>query len=106
MARQRTRRLQKKLRRGPFRELGFEVSIRLQPGIPERGVDHFWDEFIRDAIEGNELIYGGGANGFVVALGRRSATEAERERIRGWLASRPEVATFELGPLVDAWHSA
>jgi len=105
MARHRTRRLQKKLRRGPFRELGFEVSIRLHPGTPECGEECFWDAFISDAIEANALVYGGGANGFVVALGRRSATEEQRERLRGWLAARPEVAGFELGPLVDAWHS-
>lgn len=102
--RKRSRRLRKKLRVGEFQELGFEVSFQLRPGLSEEERDKFWESFILDGIERNELIFGGGTDGFVALPHRGSATDAHRDIIRSWLSARPEVASVVIGPLVDAWH--
>ena len=52
----------------------------------------------------NGLAFGGGAEGFVTAWGRGSATDTHRERIRAWLSSRPEIESVSVGALIDAWH--
>lgn len=105
MSKHRARRIRKKLRLGEFQEFGFNLSFRLRDGLAEDEQVHFWDAFILDAIERNGLAYGGGdSDGFACAWGRGSADESHRERVRDWLAARPEVVSVEVGPLVDAWY--
>lgn len=58
--RQRSRRLRKKLRLDEFQQLGFEISITMKPNLEVDDIDRFLDEFILDAIEKNELAFGGG----------------------------------------------
>ena len=98
----RSRRLRKKLHVDEFREDGFHVRFVLR-ALSATEADRFWDAFLAEAIEARGLTYGGGEQGFVAAL-RGSATEADREAVRVWLAARPEVASAEIGPLVDAWY--
>jgi uncharacterized protein YggL (DUF469 family) len=88
---------------GEFVEYGFEVFLQFREESPAHGTDRFWDEFIAE-IERNELMFGGGAEGFVSACGRASATEEHRAHLHSWLTARPEVASVRVGPLVDAWH--
>ena len=105
MTKVRTRRLRKKLRLGEFQELGFDVSFALGDGLSEAGIERFWDAFILEAIETNNLAFGGGGNdGFITAWGRGSATDAHRQVVLKWLTSRPEVSSAQAGQLVDAWH--
>ena len=100
----RSRRLRKKLHVDEFREDGFHVRLVLRT-LSAAEADRFWDDFLAEAIEARGLTYGGGEQGFVAAL-RGSATEADRAAIRDWLAACPEVASAEIGPLVDEWHDA
>jgi uncharacterized protein YggL (DUF469 family) len=103
--RKRNRRLRKKLRLGEFQQLGFEVSITLNPNLGIDALDHFLDEFILDAIEKNDLAFGGGAeSGFITTWKRGSASEAHRTIVENWLSRRQEVVSVTLGPLVDAWY--
>ena len=104
--RQRSRRLRKKLHLDEFQQLGFEVSITLKPNLEIDELDRFLDEFILDAIEKNELAFGGGTGcGFITTWKRGSVCEAHRTIVENWLSQRQEVVSVALGPLVDAWYS-
>jgi len=105
------KRLRKKLRRGEFQELGFEVRFRAVDDISDEAFDNVADAFISQAIEANGLICGGGGKKpewevFVTLDRQGSATEAHRQAVQRWLATRPEVTTIQVGPLVDAWYAA
>jgi uncharacterized protein len=103
--RQRSRRLRKKLRLGEFQQLGFEIAITLKPNLGIDDLDRFLDEFIFDAIEKNELAFGGGTDcGFITTWKRGSASEAHRTIVENWLSRRQEVVSVTLGTLVDAWY--
>ena len=103
--RKRNRRLRKKLHLGEFQQLGFEVSIALKPDLGIEALDRFLDEFIVDAIETNELAFGGGTDGgFITAWDRRSTSDTHRTIVKNWLSQRQEVVSVSLGPLVDAWY--
>ncbi len=103
--RKQNRRLRKKLHLGEFQQLGFEVSITLQPNLEIDALDRFLDEFILDAIEKNQLAFGGGTDGgFITTWKRGSASEAHRATVENWLGRRPEVVSVTLEPLVDAWY--
>jgi uncharacterized protein len=102
------RRLRKKLRKGEFQELGFEVRYACAEGLTDDACDAAFDRFILEAIEGNDLAFGGGGprhvDGFVTTRGRGSVSEGQREAVERWLAACPEVGHYEIGPPVDAWH--
>lgn len=103
--RQQSRRLRKKLHLGEFQQLGFEISITLKPNLEVDDLDYFLDEFILDAIEKNELAFGGGTDcGFITAWKHGSASEAHLTVVKDWLSRRSEVVSITLGPLVDAWY--
>ncbi len=103
--RKRSRRLRKKLRLGEFQQLGFEVSITLKPNLEIDALDRFLDEFILDAIEKNELAFGGGTDGgFITTWKRGSTSDAHRTIVENWLRRRQEVVSVTLGFLVDAWY--
>lgn len=103
------KRLRKKLRRGEFQELGFEICFRAAEDISEETFDNVVDAFISQAIEANGLICGGGGRKpewevFVTLDRRGSATEMHRQTVQRWLATYPEISTTQVGPLVDAWY--
>ena len=101
------RRLRKKLHRGEFTELGFEVMAELDVDIGQEQRFAFLDRFI-DAVEARQLGFGGGGStpfaGFVGRLGPGSASDADREALEAFLASDPAVIRHQVGPLVDAWR--
>lgn len=102
------RRQRKKHRTGEFAEYGFLLRFSLPSSWSEAEADRFVDEFIT-MVEQQGLAFGGAGrlewDGFVVRGGPRGTVSSEqRARVEGWLASRPEVKSFTLGPLIDAWH--
>ena len=103
------KRLRKKLRKGEFQEMGFQVKFHLLADLDEPCQGSFFDTFIEQAIEGNGLICGGGFGTawdvFVTLDGRGSATEEHRRRVRDWLLGNPVVSSVQVGSLVDAWYS-
>ena len=101
----RSRRLRKKLHIGEFQQFGFHVEFKLSDELTSDQEVEFWDAFIIDAIEGNQLTFGGGeGGGFVVPEGRSSGTDVHREVVQAWLLARSEVSSVMVGPLVDAWY--
>ena len=104
------KRLRKKLHRGEFQEMGFEVRLRISSKLDESSFNKLIDAFIEQAIEANGLMFGGGGNesewsGFVTLDRRGSATEEHRQFVQSWLQSQPQIVEHQVGPLVDAWHS-
>jgi uncharacterized protein len=103
------RRLRKKLRLAEFKQMGFEVKYRPQAGLAASALEALLDRFILQAIEANDLSCGGGGGpeewDFIVcANGRRSSTDADRQRVREWLERQPEVISVVVGHLQDVWH--
>jgi uncharacterized protein YggL (DUF469 family) len=103
------RRLRKKKRVGEFRELGFEVTYRVPDDWSAERREEFLWQFLEHAIEANDLEAGGGGsnplNFFVVsAQSRGSATNGQREAVKGWLSQQSVVTLTEVGPLRDAWY--
>jgi uncharacterized protein YggL (DUF469 family) len=84
---------------------GFSVVFQLAPGLSEAAVRTLWDDFIRDPIEGRGLVCEGrGAPRrwpHVVHSEAGQATDADRDALIAWAATRPEIVGSEVGPLVD-----
>ncbi|OQX70038.1 MAG: hypothetical protein B6A08_02415 [Sorangiineae bacterium NIC37A_2] len=102
------RRLRKKKRLGEFRELGFSIQAQLSSSSKEARLA-FIERFV-DAVERRALLFGGGCSldglleGFVMPRARGSATVEDLEAVLELLQSAPEVTSFEVGQLKDAWH--
>ena len=103
------KRLRKKLHVGEFQEFGFTVTISFTEGHTDEGLDTFIETFLDEMVDPSGLDFAGSGDprdftGFLVLATQGSATEAHREAARTWLEKREEVASFEVGELVDAWY--
>ncbi|MFV3304415.1 YggL family protein [Pseudomonas sp. NY15181] len=105
MATNRSRRLRKKLCVDEFQELGFELSFQYKDGLDEAAVVAFMKRFAADAVEPNDMVYGGcDEYGFICLAHRGSVSEEQRATVDGWLKQQPELAGYTAGPLMDAWY--
>ncbi|HRQ56398.1 MAG TPA: 50S ribosome-binding protein YggL [Azoarcus taiwanensis] len=103
-------RQRKKHHAGEWRELGFQVRVRLKEGTDESAFDALIDDLIL-FIEARSLLMGGFGNpselwheSFVWAAGRGSASDEDRFAVRDWLAEHPAVEEVQTDELVDAWY--
>lgn len=105
MAKQRSRRLRKKLYTGEFVVLGFEFSCTLAMEN-EAEIDALVESFT-DFIEARNLLLGGGVNttsfgGFIVAAGRYdSPTEDDRAAVQQWLSQQAKCSDVVVSELAD-----
>lgn len=105
MATNRSRRLRKKLCVDEFQELGFELILTYREDLDEAGEDAFMQQFLREAIEGNGLMFIGCDEFGMVCLGKRgSVSDEQRAKVEAWLKERSELASFRVGALADAWY--
>lgn len=102
------KRLRKKLRKGEFQEMGFYIRFRLPEDLGEEDLDAFLNQFLTEAIDVQELDFGGGGRheweGFVVLNRRGSATEEHRNQVAAWLKAHPQVLEHQLSELRDVWY--
>lgn len=102
------KRLRKKRRVGEFKEFGFCIRFQLDENMSLTDVESFLDEFLTEAIEANELDFGGGGNhdwqGFVTLERRGSVTEEQRKLVNEWLDRHPQVQQHQVGEFLDAWY--
>lgn len=106
MATNRSRRLRKKLRIDEFQEIGFTVNFDFKEGTSVEDIDQVIEQFIREAIEPNGLVFAG--NGYlnwegIIALQKiGKATEEQRQLVQKWLEQNglTNVTTSEL---FDIW---
>ncbi|MGK3330206.1 50S ribosome-binding protein YggL, partial [Escherichia fergusonii] len=66
MAKNRSRRLRKKMHIDEFQELGFSVAWRFPEGTSEEQIDKTVDDFINEVIEPNKLAFDG--SGYLAML--------------------------------------
>lgn len=105
MVTNRSRRLRKKLCVDEFQELGFELSFQYKDGQPPEAIDAFMQRFAADAVEPNDMVYGGcDEYGFICLAYRGSVSEEQRAIVEAWLRQQPELASFTVGQLMDAWY--
>lgn len=105
MAKNRSRRLRKKLCVDEFQELGFEVQISYPESLTDEAIEAFYSDFIVEAIERNGLGLIGGPEYSLVCLATRgSVTPEQRSAVESWLKGRSEPASVEISELQDAWY--
>lgn len=99
------KRLRKKRHLGEFREFGVTLSINLRPSAE---FDVFLDDFLLQAVEAQDLQFGGGGSGLALTgyleLGGQDRFLANVERVNSWLATRGEVESFHFSHIEDAWY--
>jgi uncharacterized protein YggL (DUF469 family) len=84
----------------------FRVRYRIAAGLPMRDRNAVIETFIAEAIEGNDLQFGGGGggdrqDGVAEPHTTNAATEAQRQAVEAWLRRHPQVVEFAVGPLGD-----
>lgn len=105
MAKNRSRRLRKKLCVDEFQELGFEVQVVYPETLSDEAIEDFFSDFVVEAIERNGLGLLGGPDYALVCLGKRGSVSAEqRAAVESWLKGRSEPSSVEISPLQDAWY--
>ncbi len=106
MAKNRSRRLRKKLHIEEFQELGFSVAWRFPEGTSEQAVDQAVDDFINEVIEPNGLAYDGSGylawEGLICTQQIGKCTEEHRTLVRQWLEAR-KLEEVRLSDLFDVW---
>jgi uncharacterized protein len=104
----RSKRLRKKLHKGEFMEFGFSIAFSLPKEMDANTEDAFIDRFLTEAIDVQNLFFGGGigknTSGFVTLIKRGSTTEAHRQHVKIWLSAQTNVSNIEIGELQDAWQ--
>ena len=92
MAKQRSRRLRKKLHVGEFQEFGLAYKTAIKAGSNEV---LFVDALLDELIDPRGMEFGGwAAGGFVSKAGRGTVTEEDRQALIDWLKQRPEVESI------------
>ncbi len=101
------KRLRKKLRRGEYREFGFDLDWKFSSGVTVAVADDFWNDLI-DLVEARALILGGGGDqaggtAFITRDWAPGAVAGDREAVLSWARQQSIVTKVTAGPLVDAW---
>lgn len=105
-AKNRNRRLRKKLRVDEFQELGFDVAWKLPENTTDEGVDEFLSRFFQDVIEPNGLGFGGEGDylwhGLICTQKLGKCTDEHRQAVEKWLNDNGAVAV-SISDLYDVW---
>ena len=92
MAKNRSRRLRKKMHIDEFQELGFSVAWRFPEGTSEEQIDKTVDDFINEVIEPNKLAFDGSGylawEGLICMQEIGKCTEEHQAIVRKWLEER------------------
>lgn len=107
MAKNRSKRLRKKLHLGEFEQLGFKVSFTQNKAKDEKTKDVYINRFLVEAIEAQGVFFAGSigeiTNGFVYVQSS-SATQAHRQHVEDWLLKQADIVNREVGCLINAWQ--
>ena len=105
-AKNRSRRLRKKLRVDEFKELGFDIAWQLKEDINADELDAFIDKFFAEVIEPNELGFGGEGDhlwhGLICTQKLGKCTEEHRQLVEKWLKENGATAV-SVSELYDVW---
>lgn len=106
MAKNRSRRLRKKMHIDEFQELGFSVAWRFPEGTREEVVDKTVDDLINEVIEPNGLAFDGSGylawEGLICKQEIGKCTEEDQVLVRKWLEDS-KLEEIRLSDLFDVW---
>ena len=105
-AKNRNRRLRKKLRVDEFQELGFDVAWQLDKETTDEAIDDFISRFFAEAIDPNGLGFGGEGDtlwhGLICTQKIGKCTEEHRAIVEKWLKDNGAQAV-SISELYDVW---
>lgn len=105
-AKNRNRRLRKKLRVDEYQELGFDIGFKLDEKSSHEQVDAFINKFFSEAIEPQGLGFGGEGDtlwhGLVCTQKLGKCTEENRTNVEKWLTTNG-ATTVSVSELYDVW---
>jgi len=105
-AKNRNRRLRKKLRVDEYQELGFDLAWKLPDGTDGEGIDTFIVKFFNDIIEPNGLGFGGEGDllwhGIICTQKLGKCTDEHRVMVEKWLNDNGATAV-SVSELYDVW---
>lgn len=105
-AKNRTRRLRKKLRVDEYQELGFDIAWKLADDTDSDSLDTFIDNFFAEVIEPNQLGFGGEGDtiwhGLICTQSIGKCTEEHRKAVEAWLNENGATAV-SVSELYDVW---
>ncbi|WP_394128974.1 YggL family protein [Shewanella maritima] len=106
MAKNRSRRLRKKLRVDEFQEFGFDVNWTFEDSVTEEQIDQFVDQFIDDVIEARKLGFHGGGHksweGIIATQTIGKCTEEDIAAVKAFWEKQP-VKDVAVSPLYDLY---
>lgn len=106
MAKNRSRRLRKKMHIDEFQELGFSVAWRFPEGTSEEQIDQTVNDLIEEVIEPNKLAFDGSGylswEGLICMQEIGKCTEEHQAIVRKWLEDR-KLADVRTSELFDVW---
>lgn len=106
IAKNRSRRLRKKLRVDEFQELGFDVAWKFADDIDSDAIDQFIDRFFDEVIEPNGLGFGGEGDtiwhGLICTQNIGKCTDQHRVAVEKWLSDNGATAV-SVSDLYDVW---
>ncbi|WP_371372653.1 YggL family protein [Thalassotalea aquiviva] len=105
-AKNRSRRLRKKLRVDEFQELGFDVAWQFEEGTTDEAIDEFIDKFFDEVIEPNGLGFGGEGDliwhGLICTQKLGKCTDEHRQEVKKWLTDAG-AKSVTVSELYDVW---
>lgn len=108
IAKNRTRRLRKKLRVDEYQELGFDIAWKFSDGTSNEEIDAVIDRFFIESIEANGLGYAGEGDllwhGLICTQKLGKCTDEHRQSVKAWLKSNG-VEIVSVSELYDFWWS-
>ena len=106
MAKNRSRRLRKKMHIEEFQEIGFSVAWRFPEGTSVEKIDEEVDAFINEVIEPNKLAFDGSGylawEGLICKQEIGQRTEEHQAIVRKWLEDR-KFEEVRISELFDIW---
>ena len=100
------KRIRKKKHLKEFREWGAMIVIKRNT---DEGFDSFIDDFLEQAIEGNNCFFGGGGQKDrmegVIELGRGSdMAESRLSAVKQWLDEQEDIEEYISSTKIDLWY--
>ena len=84
---------------------GFRIELALTYGLSERSIGELWRDFRRDVVVARGLTCEREVRGehwsMIIRSEASQATDGDREAIAQWGTGRREIASLDVGPLVD-----
>ena len=105
-AKNRSRRLRKKLHVDEYQELGFDIAWQFNDGTDGDAIDAFLDKFFAEVIEPNGLGFGGEGDliwhGLICTQKLGKCTDENREAVEKWMSAQA-LKSVSVSALYDIW---